>query len=341
MRGIGFLLLIFGFICGSVCLDPSLTPSRHKLFVKTVRANSTLTYYQHRLAVNHIAQIPCFVSSSDVDINATDPVAFEWLLNGRQILPHLSFIHGHWDLDGTLTILAAMPRQYTLWCHVRLGDETDDQDFYFAHQIKFFQEPVRLLIIGVLVNMTMDEESWDRKCLHEKFTCDCRRYAGWNATQWFSSGLKNHYVRRVVNDLAMDTCDTFAFCQAVSLDNFECVNVEHDLNASHFLEFSFFINGGKQYLANDSLTYLSGEHIFQMLYQNFTIGTENLRGILHQETGNLYYSTNLQVDVSVFKRYYTFCMGYASTLNRETDECGECIVRLIVSITLYYLMDDH
>ncbi|KAA3677424.1 uncharacterized protein DEA37_0004413 [Paragonimus westermani] len=268
MGGIGFLPLAFGLLGGSVCLDSSLAPNRHKLFVKTFHASSILTYYQHRLAINHIVQLPCFAWSDKLDINITDQIAFEWLLNGRQLLPHLSFIHGHWDLDGTLTILAAVPREYTLWCHVRLGDEVGDQDCYFAHQIKFFQEPVRLLILGILVNMTMDEESWERKCSHEEFTCDCRRYAGRNATQWFFSGLKNHYVRRVVNDLAVDTCDKLAFCQAVSLDNFECVNAEHELNASHFLEFSFFIDGGNQYLENDSVTYLSGEQIFQMVSPN-------------------------------------------------------------------------
>ncbi|CAH8604224.1 unnamed protein product [Dicrocoelium dendriticum] len=276
------IFLIVGLITISTCSEVSFVSARHKLFTKSTRANSSIIYYQHRLAIGQLVQLPCFLQDSEPYPTAMDPVAYEWRLNGRQILTHLSFMTATWDLDGVLTIFAIMPREYTLWCHMRISDETEDQDFYFAHQIKFFQEPVRQLILGVLIRLSMDEEAWERKCEAEQHTCDCQRIAGENATERFSHGSRNYYMKMIINDIAIHICERFHFCHSFSLDQFECLNMEQFWNASHYMELSFFLDGGRFYLGDSADQRYDTTAITEMVYKQFL----SLRSVIRQRVLN-------------------------------------------------------
>lgn len=321
---LAWTFLATGLITVSKCFDPLFVRAGHKLFTKTTRANASVVFYQHRLAIGQFVQLPCFSRDKEMYPSATDTAAYEWLLNGRQILHHLSFMRASWDLDGVLSISAIMPREYTLWCHMKFSDETEDQDFYFAHQIKFFQEPVRQLILGVLIRAYMDEEAWERKCRAEVYTCDCRRIYGENATERYSPGSRNYYFRTIVNDAAIDTCERFHFCQTFSVDQLECLNAEHFWNASHYVEISFLMDRDRSPKENSVNQRYDTATMTTMIYNHLI----SLQSVINQRVldaiKNNYYARNPRLEMMIYNQSYVYCMGYASSLNRETEECELC-----------------
>ncbi|KER22386.1 hypothetical protein T265_09504 [Opisthorchis viverrini] len=321
-----YLTFLFLYSLVPVCVgwESSLTNRRHKLFVKISKANATITYYQHRLAINNWVQIPCAHPTHGIYTNTTDPVAFEWLVNGRQILANLPLIYAQWDLDGSLTILTSIPREYTLWCHARLGDDSDEPDSYFGHQIKFFAEPVRQLIVGIQVNLTMELEAWDRKSNMEEYTCDSQRFTGRNATERFEPGLENQFVRVAIHEKALATCQKMEFCQTFSVDQFECINIENNLTALHYAEVSFFLDGGSQSSITSSKKHLNSDDMHKMLYGEIDSTTEDLCNTIRNYTWDTVFAKSSTCRIATYHSFYSFCMGYAGSINFETDECDLC-----------------
>lgn len=225
----------------------SYAATGNKMFIKSHQINETFVYYQHKVVVRRVIQIPCYLESSNLSLSAIDSISYEWLMNGRQIRPHAPFIYGTWDVDGILTILAVVVRLTTIWCHARAEHATETQDFYFAHQIQFYEEPVYQTVISVLMMLSMPKDSLDRKCKYEKYTCDCRTETEPNATEIFQFGLKKHIIRDILNDLAVETCNQEKTCLSVSLDNFQCVNDHRKMQSVHHTTFSFLLYPGRNY----------------------------------------------------------------------------------------------
>ncbi|TPP39595.1 hypothetical protein FGIG_09241 [Fasciola gigantica] len=311
----------------------SYSATGNKMFTKLHQVNQTLVYYQHKLVVHRVIQIPCYLESPNLSISPRDSVSYEWLMNGRQIRKHTPFVYGTWDVDGVLTILAIMIRRTTIWCHARAEFAVGPLDFYFAHQIQFYEEPVYQTVISVLMMFPMPKDALERKCKYEKHTCDCRTEHGPNATEIFDLGLKTHFVKDTLQDLALDTCNQENTCLAVSLDDFQCINDQPNNRSVHHTTFSFFLYPGRSYSHLKAWKPFNDTYDRKTLFKKFqmkaTEKCQNLKKYLESQ----YYLLDTSCKITVQVAHFEFCMGAAGRLENDVKECRKC---LSVSFTCSY-----
>ncbi len=82
----------------------------HRLFSRTIHAGHI--YYTHNLLLNHQVHIPCSHANHSIKNNSS----FQWTHQEHILTDTSPFVKAEWDVDGTLPLLAALPRQTTLWC---------------------------------------------------------------------------------------------------------------------------------------------------------------------------------------------------------------------------------
>ncbi|VDQ08318.1 unnamed protein product [Trichobilharzia regenti] len=228
-------------------------PIKHNLFQSTFKINETITYYNHRLIIGHIVTIPCEYEGVKKYPNSTDSnelVIYQWLFNGRQLLPHRAFFNADWDIHGYLTIWAMMAKPANIWCHKRVINHYNiAYDYYYSHQINFINLAVLQQIVGVKIDVLMNEEAMSRKCKQDNYTCDCQMMTGINATVYGEDiDRPKHYILQSFEEFLGHLCENVTFCTNYYVEDFLCMNTLNDSTSTHYIEFAFILDNTRKYL---------------------------------------------------------------------------------------------
>ncbi|CAL8089490.1 unnamed protein product [Calicophoron daubneyi] len=232
----------------------------------------------------------------------------------------MPFIRASWDSDGVLTIFAVLLRQYTLWCHAR----ANEVDYYFSHQIKFFEAPTIQIVLGVYIQLQMPSPMLRYKCRLEQYTCDCRDMTYRNVTEHTGEGLSEHLIKEFVSDHAKQVCQDYGFCGALSLDEFLCTNNPTLLTSSHYVEMSFFLDGRvrRDPRSPDQLLTVRerSKRLFKELYRRVI----SKRWDLIRQFDRLLGGYVSKHKVKMYFRPYQYCMGLSGKLDTIEGECDLC-----------------
>ncbi|CAL8089484.1 unnamed protein product [Calicophoron daubneyi] len=324
------LLLIHGSL--SFSHDES---SIHELFYLKRIANDTHVYYRHNLVINRIAQLPCHQKNL-----ATVPkfgnFYYEWLMNGQQIHPQTPFLRASWDLNGYLTILQAMRRSYTLWCHMVYGNVTVVVDYYFEHKISFFEVPTVHVVLGLTVSFTMpNSDSVETKCSWEKHTCDCRQKSGDEVKEMVGKALNSHFVKDKVTKEVLDRLrdmngmegdaieedETDVKFNVFSVDDFSCVTEEAEGRSLYYMEFSTLLGDEKRYSESE---FKSVTEVIQDLKHDLTLAMEEVNEEIAVIARNTFSGPVENISCTLYERSYRYCVGPSGKLDSESKGCDLC-----------------
>ncbi|CAL8089481.1 unnamed protein product [Calicophoron daubneyi] len=199
---------------------------------------------------------------------------------------------------------------YTLWCHAR----TTKEDYYFAHQIRFFEASITQIIIGWNMALVPAVRVFDDICRYADRTCDCYRGSQRPTTEKLGRARTNYFVLDPLLMAATLLCQKHQ-CRSFSLDDFNCTADEQRGVIFHYAEFSFFFQGVPQTSGEKSV-----DQQFAQEFGKEQQGCQNHQWIVKKTP----FSTTFKCEIIPYTTHYTFCMGPAGKLNRETGECELC-----------------
>ncbi|CAL8089487.1 unnamed protein product [Calicophoron daubneyi] len=327
-----FLVLLLVRVSACFFSDSS---SVHDLFHKSLSVNRTLVYYQHRVLVNRILQLPCYDKNFVEQLPKSESgftQSFEWLLNGRQIRLHTPLIRASWDLDGRLTIFKVLRRPYTVWCHMRYEDWREQTDYYFGHQLDFLDAATVQVVFGVTVTFYIpDPGAIETKCSWELNTCDCRKKSGEHKKENVGQAMESHYVKdTIVTSLISNLEEDMHMCDydeidvnlgVFSVDDFYCVTDEVQSKSIYYTEFSFVLGDIKRYGTEDLRTIDDTASELEFALSATMDEAIKKIGVVAKSTfgGQL---RNLSYDV--YRKMYQSCLGSSGTHSHDNDLCELC-----------------
>ncbi|CAH8631447.1 unnamed protein product [Heterobilharzia americana] len=290
-------------------------PIKHDLFQSTLKINQSLVYYKHRLIIGHIATLPCEYNNKNSNdeeygnsINRSELVIYEWLFNGRQLLPHRAFFHANWDIYGVLTIWAMIARPSTIWCHKQvLHSNSHSYDYYYSHEIIFINLAVLQQIIGIKVDVEMDEKVLLVKCKQDNYTCDCQlKTSPGELIAGEEIDHPKHYILKDLEESCESLCEDTTFCTNFYLEDFLCMNKQSESKSTHYTELTFILDNVRRY---------------SMESESFQLFDEFIKKFQSQMSKT---KSNIKVHFTYSYRSIHYCMGPSGKLVPSHSECDLC-----------------
>ncbi|KAH8866715.1 hypothetical protein KSF78_0003493 [Schistosoma japonicum] len=309
-------------------------PIKHDLFQSMLQVNNNFIYYQHRLVIGHIVTLPCEFQSIDHDKSNdrtidNQSIIYEWLFNGRQLLPHRAFFNANWDIYGYLTIWAMISRQITIWCHkqiLTMNNNNDTQDYYYSHQITFINLAILNQIAGIKVDVNMDAYAILHKCQVDYYTCDCQLTSSVNVTLSHESTQSKHYVLEKLEKFSQSICHNLIFCINFYLNDFLCMNKVNDSRSMHYAEFTFTLDNFRRYTINSTGTTITLDSfgLFKEFVRKFNEELPSIKTALTVMLRNKFSTEQIKIKIAPYYHSMHYCMGPSGKLIPTHSECDLC-----------------